>query len=474
MSQAKHYAWSAFGKFGTQAIGFIGNILIARILSPEDFGLIAMLAIIMGLAWNFTESGFADSLIRKRNADKIDFGTVASFNLGVALLMYLIIYISAPGIAFFFQHNELTDIARVLGISIIVRAVVLPAIVELRKTLRFKDLAKMNLGTSIVSVGFTYLMALLGFGYWALVFQPIFIALSNLFYVLVIAKWRPYFRFSYNRFKEIFGFGINMLISYITNQAGSNLYSAVIGKFYPIAALGYYRQAQKMEEVPTQGLNAVILTTSYSIIAMEEDPKKQKKMYLDLFSKFVLLQSLLVLVFIGLAEPIWMILLGEKWSSSIPYFQLFMIISLSFPLATINSNIAKINNKSNLYRNLTFFRNSLKILALVFLAKTNLTVLLYGQIAAAYISVLVDMYYCGKIIDFGILKQIIQFLKMFYKPLIAFITASLITRHLQLGFWGNGVLWIMFFSSTLIFNYLLTRDILFMQIIQKLKTILNR
>lgn len=459
-----HYIWTAVGRFGSQIINFVGNILIARILLPSDYGLIAMLAIIMGLAWNFTESGFADSLIRKRDADKLDFGTVATFNLCVSLLIYFIIYFSAPYISIFFNQVEIKGIARVLGLSLIIRAVTLPPIVELRKKLMFKSLAQMNLVTSLISTGLTYLMALKGFGYWSLAFQPIFIALLNLFFVVVIVKWRPYFRFSYVRFKEIFKFGINMLISYITNQAGTNLYSVVIGKFYPLASLGYYRQAQKMEEVPTQGLNAVVLTTSYAIIAREPNSEKQKRMYHDIFSKFVVLQSIIALVFIGVAEPLWNILLGEKWSLSIPFFQLFMILSFINPLITINSNIAKINNRSRLYRNLTFLRNGLRVLALILLARTDLTTLLYGQIAAAYVSVLIDMCFCGKLIDFGLIQQLKLFMRLFYKPFIAFLLSSTILTLLNLNMFGYGLLWILIFSVFLLTLYILTKDELYLHL----------
>lgn len=470
MSSSKHYIWSAIGRFGTQGLGLIGNILIARILMPEDYGLIAMLAIIMGLAWNFTESGFADSLIRKQNSDKTDFGTVATFSLGVALFMYLIIYVTAPYVSNFFKQEELTGIARVLGLSLIIRSIVLPAIIELRKNLKFKVLTKMQLFTSILSISLSYLMALRGYGYWALAFQPIFIALVNLLFVIVWIKWKPFFCFRTDRFKEMHRFGINLMLSYITNQFGNNLYSAIIGKFHPIASLGFYRQAQKMEEIPTQGLNAVVLTTSYSIIAKETIAEKQNKLYHNIFSKFVTIQSIMVLIFIGIAEPMFIILLGEKWAPSIPYFQLFMLISLIYPIQTINSNIAKIHNKSALYRNLTFLRNGLKLFALVVFAKSSLINLLYGQIGAAYISVLIDMYYCGKIIDFGIKRQLTLFLGNFAKPFISFLLVMFLIKSLHLNLIFTAFLGVILFSILLVIIYAITKDELYLRTIQIIKT----
>ncbi|MCY1635006.1 lipopolysaccharide biosynthesis protein [Marinifilum sp. D737] len=470
MSNSKHYIWSAIGKFGTQALGFVGNILIARVLMPEDYGLIAMLAIIMGLAWNFTESGFADSLIRKQNSDKYDFGTVATFNLCASLLFYLIIYTTAPLISDFFKHEELIGIVRILALSLVLKSIVLPAITSLRKELKFNILAKMQLVSSIISISLTYLMALNGYGYWALAFQPIFIALANIFYLLVRERWRPYFCFKIDRFKEMYRFGINLMLSYITNQFGNNLYSVIIGKFHPVASLGFYRQAQKMQEVPTQGLNAVVLTTSYSIIAKEKDNTKQINLYRNIFFQFVTIQSVMTLVFIGIAKPMFVLLLGVKWTSSILFFQLFMLIALIYPLVTINSNIAKIHNNSKIYRNLTFFRNGLKLVALIIFAKSSLVNILYGQIAAAYISVVIDMYFCGRIIDFTIKKQLITFFKIFYKPFIAYTIAMISTNLVEINLYISGVLWLSVFSISLLFIYVLTRDELFFQIFQNVKS----
>ena len=214
MSKSKHYFWSAIGQFGTQTVGFIGNILIARILMPDDYGLIAMVAIFMGLAMTFTDSGFADCLIRKPDADRIDFGTVATFNIVIASFIYLAIFCSAPLIASFFERPELIGITRVISISIIIRALNITQITRLRKELLFRDLAIMNLQSSVISLAITYLLALKDFGYWALVMQPVFVALLNLVFLVVVKKWIPFFKFNLSRFREMFGFSINLLFKF--------------------------------------------------------------------------------------------------------------------------------------------------------------------------------------------------------------------------------------------------------------------
>lgn len=271
MGKSKYYIWSAIGQYGTQVLGFVGNILIARILMPDDYGLIALLAIFLGLAMTFTDSGFADCLIRKPNVDDVDYGTVATFNTVVALFLYFVIFFTAPYISNYYHRSELTSVARVISISIVLKALILTRITRFRKELHFKKLAIMQLQGSIISIFVTYILAQSGYGYWALALQPVCMSVSYVVFLIFFCKWLPIFKFNLGRFKDMFGFSINLLVSYISNTVGQNIYSIIIGKFYPITSLGFYNQAKKMYEVPTNGLNTVILTTSYSIIAKEYD-----------------------------------------------------------------------------------------------------------------------------------------------------------------------------------------------------------
>jgi O-antigen/teichoic acid export membrane protein len=467
MSKGKHYIWSAVGQFGTQTVGFIGNILIARILMPDDYGLIAMVAIFMGLAMTFTDSGFADCLIRKPDADRIDFGTVATFNIVIASFIYLAIFCSAPLIASFFERPELIGITRVISISILIKALNLTQITRLRKELLFKDLAIMLLQSSVISVSITYILALKGFGYWALVMQPVFISLLNLVYLVVVKKWIPFFKFNLERFREMFGFSINLLVSYITNTIGQNLYSIIIGKFYSVTSLGFYNQAKRMYEAPTYGINSVVLTTSYPMIAQERNLVKQRDMYIALLRSFMTLQSIIVFALIGLAEPVWLFLLGVKWISSVEFFKLFMLISLVYPLITVNQNIAKIHNEPKLYRNLTFLRNGLKIIALIVCAKSSLVAILYGQIIAAYVSVVVDIGLCGKIIDFGFGKQIKILLYTVIKPGIAFLVAYEVCNLVDGGVYLNGLIFAGTFMFSLTVIYIVTKDNVFFSFLRR-------
>ena len=427
MSNAKHYLWSAIGKFGTEIISFVGNVLIARILVPEDYGLVAMVSIFITLCMSFTDAGFNDGLIRKNDCDKYDMGTVATYNILVAFLLYGIIYFSAPLIANFFNRNELIGVTRVLAIGVILKSFTLSGFVQLNKSLRFKTITIINVICSILALTVVYILALNGYRYWALVMQPIIIAILNIISLLVIAKWKPYFCFKWKRFKEMFSFSSNLLVSYLITTISNNIYGFIIGKFYSAGELGYYNQAQKMQTIPTQGINNVVLSTSYPIFAKESNPNKRYALYVSLFKRYNFIITFLVFLLIGISDLVFLVVFSEKWLPSAPLFRIFMFLALTYPMMTINANIVKIHGKSNLYRNLAFFRSTLLIIALIICSPFSLETIIVGQVVAAFLSVSVDMYVCGKTIGFTISKQYTLWLKILWKPLFIFIVTKFIS-----------------------------------------------
>jgi len=199
------------------------------------------------------------------------------------------------------------------------------------------------------------------------------------------------------------------------------------------------------------------------MIAQERNMGKQRDLYIAILRNFVTLQSIIAFALIGLAEPIWLFLLGVKWISSIEFFKLFMLISLVYPFITVNQNIAKVQNEPKLYRNLTFLRNGLIILALIVCAKISLVAILYGQIIAAYVSVVVDIGLCGKIIDFGLGKQIKIFFYTVIKPGIAFLIAHLTCNFIDAGVYLNGVIFAGVFFLGLTAIFILTKDEVFLR-----------
>lgn len=468
MSNFKHYLWSAFNKFGGEVIGFIGNVALARILMPEDFGIVAMLSIFTSLSLTFTDSGFNDCLIRKRNSDKYDFGTVATYNIGIAFILYVALFICAPLIAEYFGRKELIALCRVMCISILFKAFALSGFVKLTKELCFRKIAIIQLMCSTIATFVTIGLAISGIGYWALAFQPIIISITNVVLLLIVGKWKPYFCFKWDRFKSMFSYSSNLLISYLITTIGNNIYSFIIGKFYSVVDLGYYNQAHKMQNVPTQGINGVILSTSYPIIVKERDLQKQYDLYVNLYKRYNYIQGYMVWSLIALGNAIFYLLFSEKWMPSVYLFQLFMIISLINPIVTINANIAKIQGKSALYRNLAILRSLMMILALIITRSYSLPIIIIGQISATFLSAIVDMSFCGRLIGFNFGKQIKAWLWVNLKACVSFLIAySSVSSINNLVY--NSLLLFVVFTIAFIFISYITRDEVFFSILHKLK-----
>ena len=430
MSNTKHYVWSAINRFGIQAIGFVGNVLIARQLTPDDYGLVAMLTIFIAISWNFTEAGFADYLIRKQDADKKDYATIFIHNVAFSIFLYLALYYSAPYISDFYQRIELIEIIRVLGLSIVFKAISLTEITRIRKNLEFKKLTAIQVTSSFISILIGYVMAIKGWGYWSLIGQTVSIAVVNLILVFLLNKWKPYFYFSLERYKKMRGFSNNLLLSYFTNQLGQNMYSVFIGKFQPTPLLGYFNQATKINDVSFQSINSILLTTSYPILAKEIDQEKRRKMYMNLMNHFLFIHFTISLFIIGSSNSLILFLFGKQWGPTAPMLQLIIISFIIYPLSTLNYNIIKIENKSKLYRNLTFLRNGLVFLSLLLTYQFSIELILYGLIAARFISVIIDVFLCGKHINFFPQEQFKIALKQIIAPVLSCIVATYVSSLL--------------------------------------------
>lgn len=469
MSDTKYYIWSAVNRFGVQIIGFVGNILIARQLSPDDYGLVAMLAIFIGISWNFTEAGFADCLIRKQDADKKDYATIFVHNISFSMLLYLVLYFTAPLISDFYQRTELIDITRILGLSIIIKALSLTEFVKIKKNLKFSRLALIQLVSSLVSVIIAYVLALNSFGYWAIVSQTLSIAVVNLVLIIILNKWKPYFYFSWSRYKTMRSFSNNMLLSYFTNQIGQNIYSVFIGKFQPAAILGFFNQGSKINDVSFQSINAIVLTTSYPILAKETNRSIRKQKYKSVLNYLLFVQFTISLFIIGASNDLIVLLFGQKWAPTGPILMLLVISFFLYPLSTFNSNIIKIENKSQIYRNLTFLRNGLILLSLMLTYKFSIEIILYGLICARYSSVIIDVLVCGKHIDFMPNEQVRIALKQIVAPFTSCIIAVYLTNYFNITLaWKSLVVFTPIYFAIFIMLNVVTRNKTFSMFLNKI------
>ena len=346
---ASGMVWTAFQKYSQMGIQFISGIILARLLTAYDYGCIGMLSIFMLLAETFIDAGFGSALIQKKHPTQDDYSTIFWWNLGMAAVLYAILYIIAPFVARFYDIPLLCDVLRVQGLVLFIYAFNLVQRNQLRKQLNFKVLSIVTIITSIVALSVTIVMAYKGFGVWALVAQNILIAAIPAIVFWFFIKWRPILRFSKQSFKELFGFGFYMFLTHLVNTFCAQIQGLLIGKLYTASTLGYYSKASSTEKLASHSISSVMTQVTYPLYAQVQDNKGAMiSMIKRLTMTISYITFPLMFLLILLAKPIFVLLYSDRWLPSVPYFQVLCIVGLSSCLQAVNTQTIAAIGKSKL------------------------------------------------------------------------------------------------------------------------------
>ena len=343
--------WTALQRYSTMGIKFISGIILARLLTPHDYGCIGMLSLFMVLAEAFIDGGFGSALIQKKQPTQEDYSTIFYWNLGMAALMYVVLYFSAPAIARFYDIELLCPVLRVQGLVLFIYAFNIVQRNQLRKNLNFKVLSIVTITTALVALSVTIYMAYKGFGVWALVAQNIITAAIPAVVFWFFIKWRPILAFSWKSFKELFSFGFYMFLTNIINQFCSKIGRLLIGKVYSPATLGYYSKAVSTEELASHSISSVMTQVTYPLYVQVQDDKVAlgnmiKRLTMSLSYVTFPLMFILILT----AKPLFILLYSDRWVQSIPYFQVLCIVGLSSCLQAVNTQpIAAIGKSKEMF-----------------------------------------------------------------------------------------------------------------------------
>ncbi|MBQ8735405.1 MAG: lipopolysaccharide biosynthesis protein [Bacteroidaceae bacterium] len=280
--------WSSLQRFGTMGISFISNIVLARLLTPDDYGCIGMLMIFIALSSTFIDGGFGSALIQKKRPTTEDYSTIFYWNIFLSLVLYVVLYLCAPLVADFYNIELLSKVLQVQGVVLIINALGIIQANQLRKQLKFKALAKVNLAAAIASVVVAIAMAYMGCGIWSLVAQQIVQSLASTLLYWVYSSWRPIMSFSTKSFKELFGFGSFILLSNLINTFCNNLNGLLIGKFFNASSMGYFTQAKKLENIFSLSIEAVVLQVPYPVLVEVKDNFEKLRNVLKQFNSLLL------------------------------------------------------------------------------------------------------------------------------------------------------------------------------------------
>ena len=399
--------WSFCERFSEQGIQFVISIILARLLLPEQFGLIAMLTIFMAIAESFIDSGFGSALIQKKNATHADECSIFYFNILVGCLVAGLLCLAAPWIAAFYNQPILTMLTRVLSLNLIINSFGLIQSSLLTRHVDFKTQLKVSVIATLLSgiIGIT--MAYRGFGVWSLVAQSLSTNLFRTTLLWIFHRWRPALRFSLTSLRTMFAFGSKLLLSGLFDRFFQNIYSLVIGKIFTPAALGFYSRAQRLQELPVQNIQSSVSRVTFPVFSsIQEDKPRLKRGVRKALMTLAMVNFPMMIGLAVVAKPLVLVLLTDKWLPCVPYLQLFCAVGMLYPLQAINLNVLKAQGRSDLFLKLEIFKKVLVVVAILITYRWGILSLLVGQIVTSVLSYFLNTHYTGKLLRYPITQQI--------------------------------------------------------------------
>lgn len=426
--------WSTLERFSVQGIQFVVMIIMARLLTPEDYGLVGMLAIFIAVSQSLIDSGFSQALIRKQDRSEVDNSTVFYFNIGVGIILYFLLFFSAPLIARFYNEPILTPITRAIGLSLVFNSLVVVQRALLTVRLDFKTQAKASLSGAVISGVVGIWMAYAGFGVWAIVWQQI----SNLAIITVIlwilSKWKPVWAYSWKSFRELFGFGSKLLASGLLDTVYRNMYLIVIGKVFKAADLGYYTRAHQFSDFASSNITGIFQRVTYPVLCtIQDDDARLSDVYRRLLRTSAFIIFPLMLGLAAVAKPMVLAFLKEQWLFTTVLLQILCLSQMWYPVHAINLNLLQVKGRSDLFLRLEIIKKVLGVTMLCITLPFGLIAMCWGMLANSIIALIINTHYTGKLIHLGFLAQMHDLLPTlllsFATGVVVYATVTFIPMH---------------------------------------------
>jgi len=398
--------WTFAQQAGVQIINFGVQIVLARLLMPEMFGLIAMINVFIAIGKLLMDGGMTTSLIRTNNPDNLDYSTVFSTNILVSLVFYILIFFGAPYISIFYEQPILTDLIRVFALSFIINAFVAVHVAKLTKEMNFKKQMTIQIPSTLIGGTTGITMAYLGYGVWSLVWLNLSQALALSIQYWFFSGWRPGFKIDKSKWKYHFNFGYKMTLSGLLDRIYNNAYNIIIGKFFAPAQVGFFTQAETMRLFPVGQISSVIGKVTYPLFANIKTDVELKIAYKKTMKLVLCIVIPMMLILILVAEDFFLLLFGEKWLPSVPYFQILSIASIVRPISTYNLNILKVKGRSDLFLKVEVIKKIFGVIAIAVALPFGVMAMVISLTVVSYAFVLTNMIASGRLINYNVGEQL--------------------------------------------------------------------
>lgn len=431
--------WSSIERFSVAGLQFVIMIIMARVLTPEDYGMVAMLQIFIAVSQSLVDSGFSQALIRKLDRTQTDLSTVFYFNIGIGVFLYLVLFFSAPLIASFYNTPQLVPITRVIALGMVFNSLSVVQRAVLTIKIDFKTQMRASVLAAVISGIVGISMAYTGFGVWSIVAQQVTNLGINTLVLWLVSKWSPSKVFSMVSFKEMFGFGSKLLLSGLINTIWNNIYLIVIGKAFSKADLGYYTRAHQFSDFPSANLTSVFQRVTYPVLStIQNDDVRLAYNYRRVLRITAYIIFPIMIGMAAVSTPMIRILLTEKWLFTADLLKIICLSMMFYPVHSINLNLLQVKGRSDLFLRLEIIKKIIGIIILIVTIPMGLIAMCTGQIFSSLFSLAINTHYTGKLINVGFIKQMKDLIPILVLSLVMGVVSYLVMMpfeniYIQLG-----------------------------------------
>ncbi len=405
----KGVAWTSLDQVVSLGFGFVIGVVLARLLSPSDYGLLAMIAVFNAIAMAFVNSGFRSALVRKPDLNEDDNTTAFSFNIVVAVVMVCILWIIAPRVAQFYGKPILASLLRAEGILLIISSLRIVQDTQLSRALNFKAMMIINVVSQVIAGVVAIIAAYRGFGVWSLVIQHYVSGITGLVLIWLISPWRPRGKWDKASYGYLWGYGSKLLASNLLDTIYTNIYPIIIGKLFSAGDLGQYTRAKGYADLPSKGLTGVIQQVTFPVLSqIQEDDAHLASSYRRILRFTVFLVFPIMIGMAALASPLVIALVTDKWAPCVPYLQVICLASMWYPVHAINLNLLQVKGRSDLFLRLEIIKKTIVTIAIFVCVPFGIMGICIGSVCTSLICLGINTYYTGKLIHVGFSRQMMD------------------------------------------------------------------
>lgn len=413
--------WNLTSMLFSRGSSTVFTLFLARLLAPESFGLIAMMMIVLELAHHFVQSGLGQALIRSKVVTEEDLSTIFYANLGLSSLAYAALYLGAPYLADFYAQPQLTDLLRVMGLVVFFSAMKVVPVAILSRCMNFRSQMIAETIAVFVSGIIAVFFAWKGAGVWSLAIQSMATAALSAVLLWHATSWVPSPQFSIESFRRLFGFGANLLMIGTIRILVENSYVIVIARFFSAEVTGLYFLAKKVSQMISQQLSGAVQKAAFPAMAtLQNDNAQLRRKYRQIIQVMMFMMAPVMALLAALAEPLFAVLIGDKWSGAIVYMQLLCIVATLYPLHSMNINVLNVKGRSDLVLKIGLLKNASSLCFLFVTLPYGVFWIVIGQVANSILSLIPNTYFTVRLIDYGIKQQVLDIAK----PVVAAAVAG--------------------------------------------------